>query len=52
MFFYMVYINMLLQETVALQMDGHQLIERTQKQHPETHPVDTITHYLYTFVLL
>lgn len=43
---YMMYIHTLLQETVVLQMDGHQLIERTQKQYPKkTHPVNTITHY-------
>lgn len=37
-------------KTAALQINGHQLIERTQKK--ITHPVNTITHCLYTFVPL
>lgn len=38
-------------KTAALQINGHQLIERTQKK-KITHPVNTITHCLYTFVPL
>lgn len=42
---------MVLQEIVVLQMYGQLLKERTQtkkkKQYPKTHPVHTITHYLF-----
>lgn len=38
-------------KTAALQINGHQLIERTHTK-KITHPVNTITHCLYTFVPL
>lgn len=51
-FLLMVYINMLLQETVALQIDGHQLIERTQKQYPKNKPntPDQQNHTLFVHI--